>query len=490
VRAQLRLLGGAAVIFGLQASAPAAEAQERLSPALLAALERNGPHSLVAAWVFFRDKGPHPETRLLEAQGYRTPRAASRRRARGDGADPTFADLPIVRSHVDAVRSRVTRLRQESRWFKAVSVDTTAGQLRSLVDLEFVSRLDVVRRYRRSTIEPEAPGPETVSPARPPGSLGRTAEIDYGSSLGQLSQINVPAVHRQGLHGEGVVIAVLDAGFDNLSHEVFSSMNILARHDFVNGDEDVGNGADRGEGSHGTATLSVLGGFKEGQLVGPAYAAGYLLAKTEDTDSETPIEEDNWAAAAEWAEALGADVISSSLGYLEFDPGFPSYTFQEMDGEHAISTRAAGLAAERGVVVVVAAGNAGFNATHNTLGAPADGKRVLAVAAVDPAGARASFSSIGPSADGRVKPDVAAQGVLVKLAGSGATDTYRFGNGTSFACPLAAGVAALLLEARPDYGVDQVIAILHGTASHSAVPDNELGWGILDAGSAVQAPTP
>src|SRR5262249_11560479 len=156
-----------------------------------------------------------------------------------------------------------------------------------------------------------------------------------------------------------------------LSHEAFATMAIADRHDFVNGDDDVGNGRDRGEGSHGTETLSTLGGVSPGHLIGPAYAATFLLAKTEDTPSETPVEEDNWAAAAEWAEARGADVISSSLGYLTFDPGFTSYTFADMNGSTAISTRAADLAGQRGVVVVDSAGNEGSNASHNTLGAPA-----------------------------------------------------------------------------------------------------------------------
>jgi serine protease AprX len=477
----------AAASAGLLAAAGIAGAQERRSPALQALLrEPAAARAPIVAWVFFRDKGS--EARLLAARSPITPRAASRRRVRGGAPLASFADLLLEPDYVTAVASRVIRIRHASRWFNAVSVEATAEQLEALEGLDFISRLDLVRRYRRSRVEPERPGPASAGSVSHAGA--RTTDVDYGTSLGQLAQINVPPVHQLGLHGEGVVIAIFDAGFDNLAHESFSSMSMLARHDFVNGDEDVGNGSDRGEGSHGTATLSVLGGLKEGQLVGPAFGASYLLAKTEDTDSETPVEEDNWAAAAEWAEALGADIISTSLGYLEFDPGFPSYTFQDMDGEHAISSRAASLAAERGVLVVVSAGNAGPSLLHNTLGAPADAKRVLSVAAVEPGGVRAPFSSVGPTVDGRIKPDVAAQGVLVKLAGSGAPDSYRFGNGTSFACPLTAGVAALVLQAHPTYTVDQLIAVLHGTASQASAPDNLLGWGIVNAVAAVQAEGP
>jgi subtilisin family serine protease len=251
----------------------------------------------------------------------------------------------------------------------------------------------------------------------------------------------------------------------------------------------VGNGGDRGEGSHGTATLSVLGGFREGELIGPAFAATFLLAKTEDTESETKVEEDNWAAAAEWAEALGADVISSSLGYLEFDRGQPSYSFADMDGRTAIVTRAAELAAERGVVVVNSAGNSGFHPSHNTLGAPSDGAHVLAVAAVTATGQRASFSSVGPSADGRIKPDVAAQGQSVKVAGSRPGE-YRLANGTSFSCPLTAGAVALLLQARPELSADDVIAVVRGSARRAGAPDNLTGYGIVDATAAVEARRP
>jgi subtilisin family serine protease len=311
--------------------------------------------------------------------------------------------------------------------------------------------------------------------------------LDYGDSYGQLAQINVPAVHDRGLHGEGVIVAVLDGGFDNLGHEAFVTTRILAAHDFVNGDDDVGDGTDLGEGSHGTATLSTLGGFKEGRLIGPAFAAGFILAKTENSESETIVEEDNWAAAAEWAEGLGADVISSSLSYFSFDDPTTSYRYEDMNGETAISTRAADLAAARGVVVVNSAGNAGFS-ERGTIGAPADGNQVLSAGAVDPDGGRTSFSSVGPTADGRIKPDLAAQGRAVKIAASEATDLYRRANGTSFSCPLIAGVAALVLQAHPDYSVEQVSFALRSTASQASAPDNLLGWGVVDALAAILAP--
>jgi subtilisin family serine protease len=346
--------------------------------------------------------------------------------------------------------------------------------------MPFVRRLDVVRGYRRGRMEP------SVSTLR--SSMREKSSnlpIDYGSSFGQLEQINVPAIHDRGLHGEGVLIAVFDTGFRNLRHEVFRRLRILDRRDFVNGDRNVGNNRDRGDGDHGTRVLSVLGGFAEGELVGPAYGATFLLAKTEDTESETPVEEDNWAAAAEWAEARGADVISSSLGYLDFDSPFPDYSFEDMDGATAVTTIVAQMAAERGVVVVVSAGNQGFDSAHNTLGAPADGELVLSIGAVDSFGARADFSSVGRTADGRIKPDVMAQGVLVRTADPRTRDRYTLSDGTSFSCPLAAGVAALVLQAHPDWSVDRVRRAMRSTADGATHPDRLMGWGVLDALKAV-----
>jgi serine protease AprX len=469
----LRGLALVAMVAGgniaVAAERPGAPASERLQ----AALERSGAGGTQAVWVFLRDRAGAPAgvTGLM-------PRALSRRQVRGAGPVVTDADRPLSAAYVDQVSRTVTRVRHASRWLNAVSVDATPAQVEALRALPFVDRLDLVARFLRR--------PETDSPVARASSARRSrAAIDYGPSLGQLAQIGVPDLHAIGLSGEGVVVAVLDAGFDNLTHEAFASMKILAQYDFVNGDLDVSNGVDRGEGSHGTSTLSVLGGFADGMLVGPAYGAYFLLAKTEDTTRETPIEEDHWAAAAEWAEAAGADVISSSLGYLTYDTGFRSYTAAQMDGDTAISTRAADLAAERGVVVVNSAGNEGFDSTHNTLGAPADGQGVVAVGAVDRTGRRASFSSVGPSADGRIKPDVAAQGQAVLAAASGTPYSYRYVDGTSFSCPLTAGVAALLLQAHPEATAEQVRAALRASGSQAAAPNNLLGWGIVNAPRAV-----
>lgn len=460
-----------------------------VGPRLREALEHGVAGKTQPIWVFFRDKGTANERPMSEA-GI-TVRALSRRALRGAGSQIDAAqDAPLPRAYVEAVGRLATRVRNESRWFNAVSVDATPAQVAQLRRLAFVERLDVVRRLRRGGPEdsvPAAAGASSLSAA--PQAQSELA-FDYGASLFQLAQINVPAVHDLGLHGEGVIVAIFDAGFDNLAHETLQTLTILTRRDFVNGDDDVGDGLDMGEGSHGTATLSTIGGYKPGALIGPAFGAAFVLAKTENTASEMHVEEDNWAAAAEWAESLGADVISSSLGYLEFDAPGPSYSYADMNGDIAMTTRAAELAAARGVVVVNSAGNSGFDPTNNTLGAPADGRRVLTVGAVTSFGERADFSSVGPTADGRVKPDVMAQGVFVRVAAPGGPSSYALVNGTSFSCPLTAGVVALVLQAHPTYTVDQVLSLMRSTARNAAAPNNLIGWGIVDALAAVTAPAP
>jgi serine protease AprX len=467
----------------------AQQPSKRVSPSLRALLEASPPGEAQLVWVYFRDKnGESPRS----AASALTARALERRVRRGRVANASasriaFEDRPVPTAYVRAVEDRVHRLRHVSRWLNAASVEADDVQTQALLELDFVSRLDVVRRYRRDGEDLSVPTGSDSVRERESDSL---ADIDYGTSFDQLAQIQVPALHSRGFHGEEMVVAVFDTGFNNLSHPAFKEMTILARRDFVNGDGDVTDGRDRGNGTHGTATLSVLGAFAPGELVGPAFRASFILAKTEDTESETPIEEDHWAAAAEWAEAMGADVISSSLGYLTFDPGYPSYDFWEMDGETAVTTRAAQRAAERGVLVVTSNGNGGFNSRHNTLGAPADGKLVLGVGAVDSFGARADFSSVGLTEDGRIKPDVMAKGVLVKLAAASGVG-YRLGNGTSFSCPLVAGVAAVVLQIHPDWRVDQVIKVLRATASRAETPDRLMGWGIVDALTAIESvPSP
>ncbi len=389
----------------------------------------------------------------------------------------TIEDLPFHPDDLRALETAGLRIHHCLKGLFKVSGRIQKSHLQALASLSSVVEIDAVKTFRRS---PEVDASSPGLPIYQTPTTHSTHVLNYGASFGQLNQIHVPAVHNLGISGQGVLIANFDAGFSNLTHEVFQNMTIVARKDFVTGQPNV-----VAPHSHGTLTLSVVGGFKPGQLIGPAYRSLYALARTEDVSSETPIEEDNWAAAVEWADSLGADIITSSLGYLDFDPPFASYTWQQMNGQTAISTLAARRAARLGIVVCNSAGNSGMVALPaNTLNAPADADSILAVGAVNSLGVRASFSSVGPTADGRIKPDIMAQGVSVYSAAS-LGNTYTYASGTSLSCPLIAGVAALVLSAHPNLTPMQVITAIKSTASHANAPNREMGWGIANALAAV-----
>jgi serine protease AprX len=469
-----------ALAFAVLAVVSTPSQQLPLSAWLDTALRQSRPDDLHTIWIYFKDKGSATTDRADSSSAV-SARALTRRAVRARlTAEATVEDLALERTYVEIVARQVVRLRHQSRWFNAVSAEATAAQVRAVAGLPFVSRVDLVKRYRRLREEPIEP---LESQPRGIQSAPRATRLDYGTSFMQVAQIGVPDLHDRGLTGAGVVVAVFDTGFPNLSHEAFKRLNVAAEHDFITGRDTVRNSTN----SHGTATLSVLGGMHEGHLIGPAFGATFLLAITEDVRSETPVEEDNWAVAAEWAERMGADVINSSLGYLDFDLPFTSYTERDMNGETAVTTRAAMMAAARGVVVVNSAGNGGFRADRNTLVAPSDGRLVIAAGAVDVMGNRAVFSSVGPTADGRFKPDVVALGVNTKVASPSGPDSYASANGTSFASPLTAGAVALVLQAHPTYTVEQVLSALRSTASQASAPNNLLGWGIVNAAAAVDA---
>jgi hypothetical protein len=303
----------------------------------------------------------------------------------------------------------------------------------------------------------------------------------YGNSYTQLIQIMVPPLHDLGYSGAGILIGVLDTGFRK-DHVAVSGLDIIAEHDFVFDDDDTQydpSNPDDYSDSHGTAVLSLMAGNAVGELIGPAFGASFLLGKTEDTRSETPIEEDYWVEGIEWMESQGADIVSSSLGYTRFDDD-TGYEFSDLDGNTAVTTIAADAAAVLGVLVVNAAGNE-RNGEWGHIITPADGDSVAAIGAVDSQGALASFSSPGPTYDGRTKPDVCAMGVGNYIALNVDTVSFTNGNGTSYATPLVAGASALILEAQSQWTAMDVLDGLKATASQSDSPDNDYGWGIINA---------
>ena len=296
--------------------------------------------------------------------------------------------------------------------------------------------------------------------------------------------------------GKGVMIASFDDGFDWKNHEALKNLRVLNEYDFINNDQNTyfekkqKYKDEKIQGQHGTATLSSMSGFYDGKLIGPAFDSEILLAKTEYVPTETPMEEDFWLEAAEWAEAQGTDIITSSLIYKVYDEPFSnnSYSYDNYDGNTAITTIAADMCAHLGIVVCQAMGN--YNQTEiPSIGSAADGDSIISVGAVTYSGDPAGFTSNGPTRDGRTKPDVSAPGVYVYVALvkeiSGDDTSYEYSSGTSFSTPITAGVAALILSVHPELTPLQVRDALRNTASKSENPDNVLGWGIINAYDAV-----
>ena len=435
------------------------------------------------SWFFFRDKGPAAlnKTTLDQLQSSFTEKALARRaKVAGGGSLIQESDLPVYPAYLEELQELGIKPAVVSNWLNAVSAAATPEQIAAAGELTCIARIQPVLRGHR-------PLPQ-VTPLLQKPSQSSNKPVDYGYSLEQLTQIQIPAVHELGCYGQGVRIAVFDTGF-RLQHEAFDSLRVIAKRDFIQEDDEVDNEeGDRGDqNSHGTMVLSIIAANKPGALVGGAPRAEFILAKTEDTSQEVIAEEDHWIAAAEWAERLGADIFTTSLGYTDW------YTVEDMDGDTAPITRAADLAVSKGVVVLVAAGNEGGD-FWRYISAPADGDSVLAVGAVDSKGIVAYFSSRGPAADGRIKPDIMAQGVSVACVSvpfPGQVGTmYSRVSGTSAACPLAASAAALILCANPALTPMQVVEAMRNTATRSQNPDTDYGWGIVQTLSALEATTP
>jgi len=482
----MKLVGITIILFG--GILFAQSSMEKFTPQLNGVVSVADQNKELLVWVFFSDKGDNLHNYLSKPSTVVSQKSLKRRAKVLDQNNLlTPRDLPVNMEYVDQLKSIGFKVKNKTKWFNGVSGWATKSELAQLSIMPFVKQLDIVYKFRNDHTEEELTNdnPESGQKLSKPD---ETNSYNYGQSYTQLNQITVPQVHDLGFTGAGVTICMMDAGFDRwTTHQAFSSMNVIATWDFVNGDPDVENGSDMGEGSHGTSTLSLIGGFYEGQIIGPAFGADFILTKTENTDSETPVEEDNWIAAMEWADSIGVDVTSTSLGYIGFDPPYTSYTWQDMDGNTCRITNGADYAVSLGIFVVNSAGNEGYD-VHNTLGAPADGDSVMAIGSVNSSGNRSNFSSVGPTVDGRIKPDLMTMGSNDYVACNSSNTCYsNFGSGTSWACPLAAGAAALLLQVAPNLTPMQLASLLKNTASQSSNPDNLYGWGIINTYAAAQS---
>ena len=416
-------------------------------------------------WVMFADKGQcrHGPVELALSQ-----RALDRRAAHNVSLDEQ--DRPVNKYYINQVRQTGAQIANRSKWLNAVSVLATPVQFTQLKSLPFVTEVKPVGHMQKTEWPMHS---DQLSLVR--NTKTTVSTFSYGMSGNQLSLLNGTYFHDMNYRGQGIRIAVLDGGFENADNiPAFDSMwannRVLATWDFVDGDTNVFH-----LGGHGTNVLSTIAGLLNGQLIGAAPYAQFLLLKSEDQSKETPIEEDNWVAAAEYADSAGADIISSSLGYNTFDGGIGDYTWDDLDGRTATTTKAAIIAARKGILVVNSAGNEGSGSWQKII-TPADADSILAVGGVDAAGSYVQFSSKGPTADGRIKPDIVAQASGVIL--SRTDGVIGPGNGTSFAAPVISGMAACLWQKYPEASAWEIREAIVQSASLYNNPNNEMGNGI------------
>lgn len=418
---------------------------------------------------------------LDNPEEFLTARSIARRANQSIGYD--YTDLPITSSYIVEVAEIGVEVKRRVKWINTILVKTTNSDLiDEILALSFVESATKVADVNanppikaKSFFEVE----EELEQSNVQVSYQKsTSTLNYGQATEQIELINGIPLHEMGYQGQGMVIAVLDGGFIGVPERiVFDSLyangQILGARDFASEDNDPFAGS-----THGTKVLSTMGANWPGQMIGTAPKADYWLIRTEFTDYENIIEEYNWLVGAAFADSVGADIINSSLGYSEFDDSDMDHTWNDLDGNTAIVTIGADLAAKKGILPVNSAGNEGNNAWQY-ISSPADGDSVFAIGAVDYSGNIAGFSSRGYPMDTRIKPNICAVGSGTTVADAN-NDYITSSSGTSFSSPTIAGMTACLWQANPDFNNMQVMEALEMSASQATNPDKTYGYGIPD----------
>ena len=424
-------------------------------------------------FVRFRDKGHSPYS-LERPQEYLSERALERRLRQQIDIDST--DLPVTPAYVEQLADAGAQVLYPLRWLNGAVVRADGAVASAIAALPHVVGIELVRKNAGAKSKKSTQD------------IAVNDSYSYGYAQKQIEQLGGHRLHQQGFTGEGYVIAVLDAGFLHVDvHPVFDGMRLAGRllgtRDFVNPQSSIYE-----ENSHGAQVLSTMVGLIPGQMIGTAPQAQYWLIRTEDDATEQPIEEYNWIAGAELADSVGADVVNTSLGYNTFDDDSHNHTYADLDGQTTPITIGANMAASKGMLMVVSAGNEGSNDWHY-IAAPADSPDVLTVGAVDEQGRVSYFSSRGPSADGRIKPDVCAMGVNATVMARATTGLSQ-NSGTSFSGPIVAGLMACLWQAYPNLRPAELIEMVRSSASHYSNPNNDIGYGIPNFARAIGLSVP
>ncbi len=380
-----------------------------------------------------------------------------------------FSDLPVDSTYIRQLEAQGVEVMYTSRWFNGALVACPDSAVISSV--AFITDYELVRPVAKGNSQKEG------SSVKMQHNPQKKQQTDALLNVLQNEMLGIDQMHEAGYNGQGITVAVFDGGFRGVNTSPFFA-HLFKNNQYIPGYDFVGNSPDVFKyGQHGTEALSCIAGYQPGVLEAGAYGANVMLCVTEESGSEYRIEEYNWLFAAERADSIGADIISTSLGYTTFDDPAMNYRFADLDGNTAVITRAAIMATEKGIACVISAGNEG-SASWKYISPPADAPDILAVGAVNSNGDRVSFSSFGPTADGRIKPDVAALGLQTVV--TDAQGDITTSSGTSFSAPLIAGLTAGVWQAYPELNNLEIMEKLREAGSQTIVPDNELGYGVPD----------
>jgi len=427
------------------------------------------------AWVYFNDK-PNTASAMANPLSMLTQRALDRRTRQNIALNNQ--DVPISNSYINQIMAQNGILvKAKSKWLNAVHVFGTAADINALSSLNFVSQIIFADNSLNARPTNQESSQDTNT------KFEVLTNYNYGNSYNQAHQIRVDYLHEQNFTGTTMQIAVLDAGFPNVDNfsafqQIRDNNQILGGYDFVSRSTNFYQGS-----SHGTAVLSTIAGFVDTELVGTAPDVKVYLFRTEDAIPETPLEESLWVEAAEKADSLGVDIISTSLGYQDFDEHRYDHQYSDMDGNTTFISRGANIAALKGILVIAAAGNDGNN-TYFNISSPADATNVFTVGAVDENGVIANFSSYGPNFNNQIKPDVDAKGSQATVINS--SGNVSTSNGTSFATPIMAGAVACFWEAYPNKTNFEIMQMIRESASLYNSPTNQEGYGIPNFETAFQ----
>lgn len=411
--------------------------------------------------ISLKDKAA-TEYSLQKPEKYLSEKSIERRKRQGLAIDST--DLPVCRKYVDAIRKKGVHVLVTGKWDNFVTVSCKDSTLiNEIANLPFVRSTE---RVWKGVVKKALKRDSLINTPLRSDSL-------YGPAITQIEMSRANLLHNAGFKGQGMTIAVIDAGFHNADKiEAMKNINILGVRDFVNPEADI-----YAESSHGMCVLSCMAMNQPNVMIGTAPEASYWLLRSEDEYSEHLVEQDYWAAAIEFADSVGVDVVNTSLGYYSFDDPTKDYRYRDLNGHYALMSREASKAADKGMVLVCSAGNSGAG-SWKKITPPGDAENVITVGAISKEGVLAPFSSVGNTADGRVKPDVVAVGLGADVMGT--DGNLRRANGTSFSSPIMCGMVACLWQSCPQLTAKQIIELVRKSGDRADFPNNIYGYGIPD----------